>query len=131
MKIILAEDDHVTRILIETMVKKLGFDIYSCVDGKDAYNIIMGNSQYYDIVLTDIMMPNMSGIELSYRIKKLSGLYIPIIAITAYDKGLFKPELVRHFDDWIIKPIKADNFYRVINKYKDRGSHDTLKFIKS
>ena len=131
MKIILAEDDYVTRVLLETMVKKLGFEVYSCNDGREAYNIIMCNHQHFDIVLTDIMMPNMSGIELSYKIKKQFGLTIPMIAITAYDKELFKPELVRHFDDWIIKPIKADNFYKVINKYKNRGSHDTLKFVNS
>jgi len=71
----------------------------------------------YDLVLMDIQMPVMDGMEAARRIRKIDA-NIPIIALTAYAmKGDRKKFLSRGMNDYIAKPIEKKLLFKIIDKY--------------
>lgn len=105
-KILLVEDDKNLNKTVEIFLKSDGFEVVACFDGLEALQCLNGNG--IDLVLTDIMMPNMDGFELAEKIR-LTDKQLPIIFMTAKDdkpsKQLgFKLEI----DDYITKPFDMD-----------------------
>ncbi|MCG8634556.1 MAG: response regulator [Desulfobacterales bacterium] len=108
MKILIAEDDYVSRLLVKKAVTKIGHDAILTENGKAAWEAFQAEKP--DMVITDWMMPEMDGIELCKRIRSGKELtYTYIILLTAKDKTT---DLVEVFDagadDYIIKPFKPD-----------------------
>jgi len=68
-KILLAEDDHAMRTFLCAALQKAGHDVVDCENGKDAWLQIHKNKDF-DLLLTDIVMPGMDGIELSQKATK-------------------------------------------------------------
>lgn len=68
-KILLAEDDSSMRLFLATALRKAGHKVKSCEDGLSALKIIEQNCDF-DLLLTDIVMPGMDGIELSQKASK-------------------------------------------------------------
>jgi len=99
---LLVEDEAKMRELIRIAFKKENFETYEAVDGKQALNII--KNFHFDIVILDIMLPEIDGWTVCREIRKSSD--IPIILLTArgeeFDK-LFGFELGA--DDYIVKPF--------------------------
>ncbi len=87
-QILLAEDEDRTRRSIVTVLESAGFSVKEACNGHEAMDILLKSNGDIDILLTDIVMPIMTGIELIYTVRKDFSL-LPIIAITAYrDKDL-------------------------------------------
>ena len=110
--VLVVDDDEFNLLLLHTILNKWGMQIELASNGKEAYNLMMKNR--YDIVLSDIQMPELSGIDLVNKIKKDSLEYkdIPILAITANVTGKTFPE----FNDFILKPFEESNLYSKISK---------------
>lgn len=102
--ILLVDDEQHIRELIRIFLEKEGFIIYEAVDGIDALNKL--SEVKIDLVVMDIMMPNMDGFELCQEIK---GFYdeIPILMLTA--KGEIEQK-IKGFnlgtDDYMVKPFE-------------------------
>lgn len=104
MKHILVVDDEPSIvILLEYTLKQAGYKVSIARDGKDAYDMI--SSQNFDLVLLDIMLPKMDGMEVCRRIRQ-ERIQVPIIMLTAkseeYDKII---GLELGADDYITKPF--------------------------
>jgi len=103
---ILAVDDHpVNRKILEGILEK-DYEILTAANGVDALKICMGEP--IDLVLLDIMMPEMDGYEVCEKIKaNLSTKHIPVIFLTAKTKT---KDIVKGFDvggvDYVTKPFK-------------------------
>lgn len=108
MKILIAEDDFVSRLLVKKSIKKIGHDVIEAENGKLAWQLFLEHEP--DMIISDWMMPEMDGIELCKKIRE-SGkkTYSYIMLLTAKDK---MTDLVEVFeagaDDYIIKPFKPD-----------------------
>lgn len=126
-KIIIAEDEDVSRFIIKSVVSKMGHSVYVCKDGMETFDLIYANSKWYDMILTDIRMPNLNGTELAKRIKVDLKLTIPIIAITAYPRELFKSDQTRWFDGWLIKPYEPEDIEKIMNEHLSRGEQTTQR----
>ncbi|WP_073026518.1 response regulator transcription factor [Lutispora thermophila] len=102
VKILLVEDEAKMRELIRIAFKKESFETYEAIDGKQALNML--KNIHFDIVILDIMLPEIDGWTVCREIRKVSD--IPIIMLTArgeeFDK-LFGFELGA--DDYIVKPF--------------------------
>ena len=113
--IMVVDDDVVSRALIERYLKKAGFEVTSAGNGKEAISLL--DQQFYPIVLTDWMMPEMDGPELcrNIRDRKMDG-YVFIILITARDS---KTDIVSGLesgaDDYLTKPIHSAELLARIN----------------
>ena len=108
MKILIAEDDYVSRLLVKKAVSKAGHETIVTENGKEAWEAYQKEEP--NMVISDWMMPEMDGLELCQRIRKFKRLaYTYVILLTSKDST---GDLVAVFeagaDDYIIKPFKPD-----------------------
>jgi nitrogen regulation protein NR(I) len=105
-KVLVIDDDLIIREMLETFLTKEDYEVTTAYDGKDALEII--KTERFDIILTDLVMPNMSGIEL---LKEANSLKIisPFILMTAFGTIQTAVEAMRHGAfDYITKPFNLD-----------------------
>lgn len=82
--VLLAEDSTFFRKQVTSMVSEYGYRVIDCEDGQVAWDTLQSSEHDFDVVVTDIEMPNMDGFELSDRIKQSDNWkHIPIIALTS------------------------------------------------
>ena len=115
----MVEDSVVNQKLAVAMLHKLGHEVTLANHGKEALAAI--EVQKFDVVLMDIQMPEMDGIETARAIRQNSCdncSEIPIIALTAHamkgDKELF---LEAGMNDYLTKPVEIDDLQNVLKKY--------------
>ncbi|OOM11979.1 response regulator transcription factor [Clostridium saccharobutylicum] len=102
MNILIAEDEQDIRNLISLHMKKENYNVYEACDGEEALNIF--ENEKIDLILLDIMMPNIDGISLIQRVRAVST--IPIICVTAMGNDSDKVlALGLGADDYLVKPI--------------------------
>ncbi|MBS5950651.1 MAG: response regulator transcription factor [Clostridium sp.] len=106
VKVLIVEDNNKLRKLIDVYLTHNGYKTYSATDGLEALEII--NNNMIDLVICDIMMPNMDGFEL---IEELREIYsnLPILIVTAKES---KEDKILGFklgiDDYMVKPIDLE-----------------------
>ena len=97
------EDNQETRELIEEILENRVKEIYTAVDGKDGLEVYKDKRP--DIILTDINMPNLNGIDMAKEIKKLNSAQ-PILILTAFNENhLLHDSVDIGVDGYITKPI--------------------------
>jgi len=87
-KILVIDDENSIRLLLKKMLEREGFDVMTASDGKEGMDII--SKAAFDLVITDIVMPEKEGIEIIMELKK-GYPDIPIIAISG--GGIVMPEI--------------------------------------
>ncbi len=118
-KILLAEDDSVSLLTTKRMLEKAGYSVTAVRDGQAAVELL--TKQNFDLILMDIQMPVMDGVEAAKAIRGARNLgaksTIPIIAVTAYamvgDKEKF---LAAGMDAYIAKPVEKAALVEVIER---------------
>ena len=117
-KVLVVEDDLLNLELVLDILCSMGFESKGVEDGKEALSII--GTELYDLILMDIDLPGINGIEVRNNIKKnISYEKVPVIAITAYAMKGDKERLIASgFDDYMAKPIDVAEFSKKMNKYK-------------
>ncbi|MBU4076334.1 MAG: response regulator [Euryarchaeota archaeon] len=116
-KVLIVEDDDINMILIFEILNAYGIMVDGAENGKEAIKKI--ENEIYDLILMDIELPGMDGIETT-RIIKTRPEYkdVPVIALTAYAmKGDRERFLKAGLDDYIPKPIHVDDFMERMKKY--------------
>ncbi len=115
--ILLVEDNRINQIAVSTLLRKRGFSIDIANNGKEAIQLLNNNNKY-DIILMDIQMPEMDGIEATKQIRnaeKLTGEHIPIIALTAYALQGDADRFISHgMDYYVSKPVKTEELFKAI-----------------
>lgn len=116
--IIIAEDNAVSRDALRALLEAYGYNVIEAADGEDVLE--RAQSSNPDLVLMDIMMPGMDGLEATRRIRQLpTGCDIPILALTAM-AGSRDLALEAGCDDYLTKPINIPIFFKTINKWLER-----------
>ena len=113
--ILVAEDNPVSRKILEKILVKAGHEVVSAGDGQKAMELF--NEKFFPIVLTDWMMPKMNGLQLCKAIrKKKSTGYVFIILLTARDS---KDDIVKGLeagaDDYLCKPFNHAELLARVN----------------
>ena len=113
ISILLVEDDKNLNKLFYTILSKQGFNVYASYDGFEAYDILENN--HVDLIISDIMMPNMDGYEFTESIRKIDA-EIPILMITAKDDFISKQKsFLIGIDDYMVKPIDVNEMILRVN----------------
>lgn len=114
--ILVVEDNEKNRKLIKVVLKARGYKVLEAEDAKSALGQL-GNGNP-DLILMDMGLPGIDGMELTRRIKKNENTKnIPIIAVTAHAmKGAKEKILEAGCDDYISKPIDINEFPKVVEK---------------
>jgi CheY-like chemotaxis protein len=114
--ILLAEDDKLNQKVTLLMLKRLGYKADVASNGVEVLEAL--GRQKYDLVLMNIGMPKLDGIETTRKIRRRWRNSLKIIAITAYVlPGIRAICLEAGMDDYIGKPIKIDELARILGKY--------------
>ncbi|MCK9373970.1 MAG: ATP-binding protein [Sulfuricurvum sp.] len=114
-KILVAEDNEVNQILIEEILSQWGLGYVIVSNGKEALERL--EKEQFDLILMDVNMPVMGGVEALQKIKE-SGSTTPIIALTANAmEGDRERFLEEGFDSYMTKPIVLDQFKSLLYRY--------------
>ncbi len=114
-KILVVEDELDVRRNLEDLLEAEGFDILSAEDGKEGYEIAIHYEP--DLILSDIRMPKMDGLELLKKLQENSKTsIIPFIFLTAKTENTdVRQGMVLGADDYILKPFKITDVLNAIN----------------
>lgn len=135
-KILIVEDNEANQIVLSRMCSVMNHRIKLADNGLKALEIL--SEETFDLILMDIQMPMMNGVEATKIIRekeKKSGAHIPIIALTAYalfgDREKF---LKIGMDDYLPKPINLNDLHKCIEKaiMKEKNNelyHDALYYL--
>lgn len=117
LDVLLVEDDKVNQILATRLLEKQGHRVFLANNGQEALDYL--TDHYPDIVLMDIQMPVMDGVEATRRIRENPKFKnLPIVALTAYAvKGDRERFLADGMNDYISKPINLNAFYELLRRY--------------
>jgi len=123
LSVLVAEDNAINQQLITALLKKWGHRVTVVENGMGAVTAAAAND--FDIILMDLQMPGMSGIEAAQRIRKLSGRRgaTPIIALTAHVlTGIREEVLAAGMQDHVTKPIDPDALAEAIARLVPKSS---------
>ncbi len=122
LKVLLAEDNEINRILLLELLVRRGHEVVTAVDGEQALAALA--REPFDLVLMDAQMPVMDGVEATRRIREgMAGdPGVPIVAITAYAlKGDREKFLKAGMDDYLSKPIDMKELDQVLTRIESKG----------
>jgi len=114
--ILLAEDNPVNQQVVMRLLQRRGHSVTVAGNGREA--VAMASARPFDIILMDVQMPEMDGLEAAHRIREaqgVSGVYVPIIAMTACAMaGDRKKCLDAGMDGYVTKPIDRAELIRTV-----------------
>lgn len=124
--ILVVEDDIKLLKLLSAVLKKNGYNSYCAADGESALDIL--DKEYIDLIISDIMMPNMDGYELTKSLRD-AGYNMPVLMVTAKDSFEDKQRgFSAGTDDYMVKPIDVNEMIlrvgallrraKVVNEHK-------------
>lgn len=110
MNILIVDDDQITSKLIEKRLNKRGFQTSVVHCGKDCLDLVRGGTHVFDLILLDILMPDITGLEVMEEIRKsFSTVELPIIMTTSMrETGDIVSALKLGANDYVKKPINMD-----------------------
>lgn len=116
-RILIADDSASMRQLVSFALRDAGFEVIESVNGKDALNKMDGTK--IDLVVTDLNMPEMDGIELIRQIRGKSGYrFTPVIMLTTESQESKKQEGKRAgASGWIVKPFTPEQLIEAVKRF--------------
>ena len=114
-KILIVDDNKMNIKLAERLLSQFKMNITSAYNGRECIDLVKNNT--YDIILLDHMMPELDGVA-TVHILRESGVSLPIIALTANSYTGSKDNYIKEgFTDYLAKPIRYRDLYRLLAKY--------------
>jgi DNA-binding response OmpR family regulator len=112
-KVLVVEDHHDTSFMLCRLLKMEGYEVEHAMDGVVGYSTAA--SDHPDLIVTDIQMPRMNGIDMIRKIREEDELRdTPIIVMSAYGRRMIDDALDAGADDFVEKPIDFDKFLTTV-----------------
>ena len=111
LNVLVVEDDEVLRESFQQLLSYLFAEVDAAVDGQDALDQLAEKN--YDIVLTDLRMPRMSGFQLLQEIRQQSPQQ-PIVVISAHEDEALRRELAVYKVHYLSKPVILEELLKVV-----------------
>jgi CheY-like chemotaxis protein len=119
-KILIVDDNDINKLLIKKMLSRFELDMDFASNGQEAYDMIL--TKAYDIVLMDVHMPILSGLEATRKIRAQEDLYfkeLPIIALTSCIMPTDIDEVYEYgMNDYQSKPFKTEELLEKIERLR-------------
>ena len=121
-KILCVEDNPDTQRMLSFLLTQAGYEVITADDGYQG--IAKAKAWRPALILMDMMMPRMSGVEAIRRLRKLKVTKeIPILVLTAYqEQALIDEAIEAGADDYLIKTVLPDDLTDIIDRYLEVGS---------
>ncbi len=129
MKALIVEDDRILSDTIKQCIEDK-FNVEQAYDGYEGYMFAKGN--IYDVIILDIMMPEMDGYEVVSKLRK-DGVLTPVLMLTAKDSTADKVKGLNYgADDYLVKPFERTELVArleaIVRRNNSFFQSDTLKF---
>ena len=119
MKILVVDDDKMVVQAITHSLKTEGYEVMTACDGMEALRIF--ENENIDLIITDIMMPELSGLNLISFFREFHSIKTPIIIITSLGKSnIIYPSLRMGANDFITKPINFAELSLSVKKHLNK-----------
>jgi signal transduction histidine kinase/CheY-like chemotaxis protein len=120
MRVLVVDDFEPNRMVVATRLRQAGHHVAEAVDGPGAVTAVAEKA--FDLVLMDIGMPGMDGLEATRRIRFAPGKRTPIVALTAAAMpGDREACLAAGMDDYLAKPLRLADLVRVLGRFAPQG----------
>jgi CheY-like chemotaxis protein len=132
VKILLAEDNPVNQKVAEAILHKAGYPVHIVENGLDVVKAL--RSDCYNLVLMDVQMPEVDGIEATRRVREMEGdeRHTPIVAMTAHAMSGDKEKCLKSgMDDYIAKPIRPSDLLDMVEKWTQSQKDSTKREMTS
>lgn len=132
MRILIADDETISRTLLRRSVEHLGHECTAAADGLEAWQKLQERD--FDVLISDWMMPGMNGLELCRKVRESrQGAYLYFILLTALDgKDSFLEGMEAGADDYLTKPLDRDSLQaRLIAAKRITSLHQQLVHQKA
>jgi len=118
-RILLVDDEEAIVRMVRQMLERLGYEVTARTGSVEAQMVFKADPDAFDLVITDMTMPNMTGIELSQQLKKIRP-GIPVIICTGFSEQISK-EKYRALDiqDFVLKPVVKRDLAKAIRNVLD------------
>ena len=117
-RILLAEDNLVNQKLATIMLTKAGYTIQVVENGRLALETFVNTPHAFDLILMDVQMPEMDGLEATRQLRQKGFTTVPIIAMTANAMVGDREKCIESgMDDYITKPIKREVVFKILEKW--------------
>ena len=122
--ILLVEDTVEVTMLINDYLESHGYEVMTAKDGYEA--IARVKEKHPDLILMDVMMPELDGLETTRRLRRDLGLAeVPIIALTALAMAGDRERCMEAgMNDYLSKPVRLKELLSTIETYLHKGGHD-------
>jgi len=122
-RVLIVEDNKIDMKLMKDILERSEYETLQAADGLEAINITL--PRLPDLILMDIQLPEISGLEITRRLKGDDrSRRIPIVAVTAFAMGWHEREaLDSGCDGYISKPISVLGFLNTVESYLSRFAH--------
>lgn len=132
-KVLLMEDDPINQIIVQEMLSKLFLQVTTVDNGKKGVELILGSAEPFELVFTDIQMPEMDGCQATTLIRKhFDKDTLPIIAMTGYVlPDEVKQLLACGINDHIAKPIDPNYLKQILCKWIKKGERNVPLLTQS
>ena len=119
--VLVVEDYDDTRVLLKSILERKGFRVVEAVNGREA--VERAASECPDLILMDLDLPILDGIEATNRIRQMGALCaVPIVAITAYPMSFTRVKaFAQGCDEYIPKPIELARLEEVLRRHLTAG----------
>jgi DNA-binding response OmpR family regulator len=128
MKVLIADDDEVTRLLLSSTLHKLGYDVSEAENGRNA--LAIWDRVHHHLIISDWMMPHIDGLEFCRRVRAAQRPdYTHFIVLTARSgKANYLEAMDAGVDDFIAKPFEKDQLIaRIRVAERVLGLHENLR----
>ena len=123
LTILLAEDNRINQFMVVRLLEKRGHTVVVAETGKAA--LIASEKQFFDVILMDMQMPEMDGLEATVQIRKrekVTGKHVPIYAMTANAMQSDKEKcLLAGMDGYLSKPINNEELFAILGAIQPRA----------
>jgi len=119
LRVLLAEDNYINQVVAVAQLESFGHQVVVAGDGEEA--VARFRDEIFDVLLMDVQMPAMDGLEATRKIRAIEGQrgagHVPIIAMTAQAlSGDREDCMAAGMDDYLTKPIQAENLGAVLGR---------------
>jgi DNA-binding response OmpR family regulator len=129
--ILIVDDDNITLTIIEKALSKYFQKVVKAVDGKDAWEKYKTSPKKFDLIISDVNMPNMNGIELSKKIKNDDQSNAIIMLSGISDVESFVELIDIGIDSFVMKPLVFDKLARkIINILENKAYQELMYELK-
>ena len=127
LEVLVVDDEESIRDFLSTIITRLGDKPTKAIDGQDGidkYKTALANNKPFDVVITDLRMPNKSGVDVTMAVKNLTP-YIPVYVITGKEANVEYDGLVAQLgalqpDGILQKPFSPDTIKNLLEPIRQR-----------